>query len=102
MVAAILSEWGPTKILPSSAPFAELSATSITLHLLALFSGLLPPFSEFLDVVHAHYQIHALHLDPRSVLLVSSFAFLCEAFLGVPSLVALLQQFFSLQLPTPD
>ncbi|KAE8785822.1 erythrocyte binding protein-like [Hordeum vulgare] len=102
MVVANTSKWGPTKILSASIPTTELSATAIALHVLTLFSGLLPPFSEFFDVVLEHYQIHALHIDPESVLLLLSFAFLSEAFLGVPPLVALLRHFFSLQLTMPD
>ncbi|KAE8787485.1 hypothetical protein D1007_38542 [Hordeum vulgare] len=46
----------------------------------------------------SHYQIHALHLDPCSLILLSAFAFLCEAFVGVTPSVALLCHFFSLEL----
>ncbi|KAE8774750.1 hypothetical protein D1007_52810 [Hordeum vulgare] len=102
MVAASSNKWGPTKILPASTPPTKLSATSITLDLPPLFSGLLPPFYLFFDLVLTHYQIHALRLDPRYVLLVSSFAFLCEDILGVPPSVAFLRNFFSLQLIMPD
>ena len=73
-------------------------ATNIPLHLHALFSGLLPPFSDFFNVVLMHYQVHALHLDPGSIVLLLAFAFLCEAFVGIAPSVALLRQFFSLQL----
>ncbi|KAE8774441.1 hypothetical protein D1007_53216 [Hordeum vulgare] len=47
-------------------------------------------------------EIHALHLDPRSILLLSSFAFLWEASLGVPPSVVLLRHFFSVRLTAPD
>ncbi|KAE8797040.1 hypothetical protein D1007_27826 [Hordeum vulgare] len=64
-----------------------------------------PPFwctaailSGFLDAVFSHYEIHALHLDPCSLVLLSAFAFLCEAFVGVTPSVALLRHFFSLEL----
>ncbi|KAI5021708.1 hypothetical protein ZWY2020_058438 [Hordeum vulgare] len=102
MVAAGTSEWGLTRILPASAPLAELSATSVALHLPALFSVLLPSFSEFFNDVLTHYHIHALHLDLRSILLLLSFAVLCEAFLGIPPSMALLRHFFSLQQTVPD
>ncbi|KAE8776992.1 hypothetical protein D1007_50273 [Hordeum vulgare] len=58
-----------------------------------LLSVVLPPFSGFLDAVLSHY-----HLDPCSLILLSSFAFLCEAFVGVTPSVALLYHFFSLGL----
>ncbi|KAE8798546.1 hypothetical protein D1007_26222 [Hordeum vulgare] len=102
MVATDSTEWGPTKFSSASIPIAELTATSITLHLFTLFTGLLPPFSDFFNFVLTHYQIHGLHLDTRSFLLLSSFAFLCEAFLGVPPLVALLQHLFTLRLTASD
>lgn len=83
MITTDFNEWGATKIWPASRPLAELEATTIAIHLPAIISGLLPPFSDFLDAVLTHYQVHALYLDPKSVLLLSAFAFLCEAFMGV-------------------
>ncbi|KAE8785906.1 hypothetical protein D1007_40336 [Hordeum vulgare] len=83
-------------------PPSELSATSIALHLLALLSGLLPPLLVFFDAMLMHYHIHELHLDPRYGLLISSSAFLQEAFLGIPPTVVLLWTFFSLEMTTPD
>ncbi|KAE8816033.1 hypothetical protein D1007_06583 [Hordeum vulgare] len=71
---------------------------TIPLHIHALLAGVLPPFSSFLVVVLSHYQIHALHLDPRSFVLLSAFVFLCEAFVGVTPFGALLRHFFSLKL----
>ncbi|KAE8806337.1 hypothetical protein D1007_17492 [Hordeum vulgare] len=47
-------------------------------------------------------QIHALHLDPSSLVLLSAFAFLCEAFVGVTPSVALLCHFFSLELVSEE
>ncbi|KAE8810866.1 hypothetical protein D1007_12363 [Hordeum vulgare] len=43
-------------------------------------------------------QIHGLHLDPSSLVLLLAFAFLCEAFVRVTPSVALLHHFFSLEL----
>ena len=60
------------------------------------FPGLVPPFSDFFYVVLSHYGLHALHLHPNSVLLLSIFAFYCEAFVGVMPSVALFRHFFYL------
>ena len=38
------NEWKATKVWPASRASTDLEATTIALHLLALFSGLLPPF----------------------------------------------------------
>ncbi|KAE8776010.1 hypothetical protein D1007_51426 [Hordeum vulgare] len=84
MVTDDSSKWGPTKNLLSSTPLAELAVISVALHLPALFCGLLPLCSEFSNTVLTHYQIHVLHLDLRSVLLLSSLDFLCKSYLGVP------------------
>ncbi|KAE8807958.1 hypothetical protein D1007_15638 [Hordeum vulgare] len=102
MFAACLSEWGPTKILPTWTHLFELSATSVALNLPGLFFDLIPPFLEFFDVVLMHYQIHMMHLDPRSILLLFSFAFLYEALLGVPPSVALFRHFLALRMTEPD
>ncbi|KAE8799271.1 hypothetical protein D1007_25400 [Hordeum vulgare] len=48
--------------------------------------------------VLSHYQIRALHLDPRSLVLLSTFAFLCVDFVGVTPSMELLCHFFSLEL----
>ncbi|KAE8813550.1 hypothetical protein D1007_09251 [Hordeum vulgare] len=42
--------------------------------------------------------IHVLHLDTSSLVLLSSFTFLCKAFVGVSPSMALLRHFFSLEL----
>jgi hypothetical protein len=97
-LAADTNEWKATKVWPASRFTADLGATEIPLHLHALFAGLLPPFSDFFNAVLSHYQIHALHLDPGSIILLSGFAFLCEAFAGIAPSVALLRHFFSLHL----
>ena len=64
-----------------------MAATEIPIHLHALWAGLIPPFSNFFNVVLSHYQVHALHLDPQSIILLAVFAFVCEAMVGIlPSL----------------
>ncbi|KAE8774573.1 hypothetical protein D1007_53026 [Hordeum vulgare] len=74
-----------------------MAAPAIPLHIQANLSGVLPPFSSLLTAVLSHYQIHALHLDVSSLVLLSAFAFLCEAFVGITPSVALLRHFFSLE-----
>ncbi|KAE8773554.1 hypothetical protein D1007_54169 [Hordeum vulgare] len=76
----------------------EEGVSAVPLHFHALLSGVLPPFSSFLDEVLSDYQIHALHLDPCSLILLSALVFLCEAFVGVNPSMALLCHFFSLEL----
>ena len=67
----------------------------------ALWAGLVPPFFDFFNVVLSHYQIHMMHLSPESITLLSVFAFVCEAMVGIPPSVALLSHFFSLHLVDP-
>ena len=45
-----------------------------------------------------HYQIHLLHLEPRSIILLAVFTFLCEAMVGITPSVALFHHFFLLRL----
>ncbi|KAE8817730.1 hypothetical protein D1007_04592 [Hordeum vulgare] len=60
-------------------------------------AGLVPPFSRFFNAFLNHYGIQVLHLQPNSVLLLSVFAFYCEAFVGVRTSVALFRHFFSVR-----
>ena len=75
-----------------------MSATEIPVHIHSLLAGLIPPFSPFFNAVMSHYQIHLLHLDPRSVILLAVFAFLYEAIVGITPSVALFRHFFLLRL----
>src|SRR4051812_24718682 len=52
-----------------------------------------PTFFDFFNVVLSHYQTQALHLDPRSIVLLVAFSFLCEAIMGVAPSVALFCHF---------
>ncbi|KAE8805610.1 hypothetical protein D1007_18277 [Hordeum vulgare] len=79
-----------------------MATPTVHLHIHALLSGVLPSFSSFLIAVLLHYQIHAIHLDPSSLVLLSAFAFLCEAFVGITPSVALLRHFFSLELVSEE
>ncbi|KAE8792086.1 hypothetical protein D1007_33410 [Hordeum vulgare] len=76
----------------------ERVSPAVPLHFHALLSSVLPPFSGFLDAVLSHYQIHALHMDPCSLILLSAFMFLFEAFVGVTPSMELLVHFFFLEL----
>ncbi|KAE8819816.1 hypothetical protein D1007_02187 [Hordeum vulgare] len=81
-------------------PRDEKVSAAVPIHFRSLLSGVLPPFSVFFDAVFSHYQIHALHLDPCSLILLSAFAFLCEAFVSLTPSVVLLCHLFSLELAT--
>ncbi|KAE8777706.1 hypothetical protein D1007_49517 [Hordeum vulgare] len=98
VVSANPNELGATKIQLGSWPRGEVAYAAIRLHFHALLLVVLPPFSGFLDAVLSHYQIQALYLDPCSLILLSAFAFLCEAFVGVTPSMALLRHLFSLEL----
>ena len=63
----------------------------------SIVAGLVPPFSDFFYSVLSHYKLHALHLHPNSILLLSIFAFYCEAYVGVMPYAVLLRHFFYLR-----
>ena len=79
-----------------------MTATETPLHLHALWAGLIPPFSDFFNVVLSHYQINALHVDPQSIILLDVFAFVCEAMVGITPSMDFLRHFFSLHLTDPQ
>lgn len=93
---------GATKIWPTSGPAAQRGGTIFLFFLHSVFTGLVPAFFDFFDAMLSHYQVHALHLHPSSVLLLPVFAYLCEAFLGVMPSVAFLRKFFRLRLTAAD
>ena len=45
-------------------------------------AGLVPPFSDFFFEVLDHFGLQALHIHPNSILLLSIFAYYCEAYLA--------------------
>ena len=55
------------------------------------------PLSTFLKAVLDFYGVKVNDLTPNSMLMLSTFAYLCEAFVGVPSSVFLWRHFFILQ-----
>ena len=55
VIATDYNEWKATKVWSASRASTDLEATTIALHLLALFSYLLLPFSDFFNVELSHY-----------------------------------------------
>src|SRR5664279_5562310 len=102
LAAAKTNEWGATGLRPGSTRSADLAVTEYPFFLHTLFAGLIPPFSIFFLAILEHYQIHPLHLQPNSVTVVSIFAFLCEAYVGVRPSVELLRCFYSLRISAGD
>ena len=74
---------------PEGSTFFPFFSSSIT-------AGLVPPFSDFFYEVLDHYGLQVLHLHPNPILLLSIFAYYCEAYLGVMPSVALLCHFLFL------
>ena len=71
MLASSYNEWGEMVAWPASRTRMARAATEVPIFIDALWAGLIPPFSAFLNVVLEHYQNHMLHLDPQSVSLFS-------------------------------
>ena len=95
-------EWGPTPLWSGEAKRDVLprSACPVPEHFIT--AGLVAPFSPFLFAVLSHYQIKLLHLRPEAIVTLSTFAFGCEAFLGVRPSVAYLRHLFELRLMAAD
>ena len=62
-----------------------------------LTAGLAPPFSEFLRYALSYYGVHLAHLAPNSIVILSTFAHLCEMFLGIPPNLHLFRYFYVLR-----
>ena len=56
--------------------------------------GLLPPFSAFFIAILEAFGLHMLHLHPNAVMILASFKYACEAFVGVMPSVALFRHYF--------
>ena len=100
-LATSFNEWGGTVAWPASRAIIDRTATEVQFFVDAPWAGLVPPFFAFFDAMLSHYQIHMLHLDPQSVALLTVFAFVCTAMVGIAPSVALLRDFFSLHLTDP-
>ena len=90
------SEMGETGLRAGSAKPEAKGSTFYPFFMNTIIAGLVPPFSEFFYAVLRHYRLQDLHLHPNSILLLSIFAYYCEAHVGVMPSVALLCHFFSL------
>ena len=88
------NEHGATCMEPAGSRRLGEGYYPIFLH--TLFAGLVPPFSEFLEAILETYQIQLLHLHPNSILILSIFAYLCEAYVGVRPSVELFRSFYAL------
>ena len=77
LAAATTNEHGATSMKPAGSSKLREGYYPIFLH--TLFAGLIPPFFDFLMADLQTYQIQLLHLHPNSILILSIFAYLCEA-----------------------
>lgn len=59
--------------------------------------GLIPPFSMFFLHVLNFYHIHLVHLNPNSIIMLSTFTHLCEMFFGIPPNLHLFLYFYYLR-----
>ena len=85
-----------TGVQTCALPILRAGYYPIFLH--TLFAGLVPPFSHFLMAILDTYQIQLLHLHPNSILILSIFAYLCEAYIGVRPSVDLFRSIYALRL----
>ena len=100
-LATIFNECGRTTAWSASHFSIGRIVTEVPYFADALWAGVVPPFSGFFNAVLSHYQIHMMHLGHESITLLSVFAFVCEAMVGIPPSVALLRHFFLLHLVDP-
>ena len=91
------NEKGKTELRAGSAVPEASKSSFYPFFMSSIVAGLVPPFSDFFFAVLRHFKLHALHLHPNSILLLSIFAFYHEAFLGVMPSMALLRHLFYLR-----
>ncbi|KAE8806986.1 hypothetical protein D1007_16755 [Hordeum vulgare] len=72
-------------------------STMVHIFLHSLYVGLVSPFSGFLLAILGHCRIRLLHLQPNAFHVLALFVYLCEAFLGIMSFVALFWTFYSMK-----
>ena len=94
LAASNTNEHGVTEMRPTGSRLPE-GYYPIFLH--TLYTGLVPPFSDFLFAILETYQIQLLHLHPNSILILAIFAYLCEAYIGIHPSVELFRNFYALQ-----
>src|SRR5438105_7409871 len=99
-VLKIVQDLGPDVLVlreGGSAGVPQPRAGEIVIFTSFLTAGLASPFSEFLRYVLSYYGIHLAHLIPNSIVILSTFAHLCEIFLGIPPNLHLFHYFFLLR-----
>ena len=96
LTAGESNERGKTELRAGSAVPEPVGSTSFPFFMSSVVAGLVPPFSDFFYEVLGHYGLQVLHIHPNSILLLSIFAYYCEAYLGVKPFVALLRHLFFL------
>ena len=94
-VAGRHNEHGATALTP--ARFGRHASGLYPCSVHFFFTGLVPPFSPFMEEILACYQICILHLHPNAILTLAIFAYLCEAYVGVAPSVAFFQSFYALR-----
>ena len=82
LMASEDNEWKGTALQVAAAVPEPANSTFFPFFLHNIYSGLVPPFSRFFYAVLHHYGLHALHIHPNFIILMSIFAFYCEAFMG--------------------
>jgi hypothetical protein len=63
-----------------------------------LMAGVVPPLSSFLRAILEEYGLLLSQLHPNSLLALSIFQYLCEAFVGVHPSVALFRHYYNMRL----
>ena len=92
------NEWKKTAFRVTTAVPEPAGSNFFPFFMHNIFSRLVPLFSPFFFAILYHYGLQALHIHANSILLLSIFAFYCEAYVGVMPSVALLRHFFFLRI----
>ena len=80
-------------VIAQPAPEEQFDGDAIIFHDFCA-AGLIPTFSEFFMAVLETYGLHMLHLNPNVVVMLSLFAFVCAAYVGVAPSIALFRHYF--------
>ena len=92
--------WSPREIAwgirAGSVPLRDLRTGEFVLFVSHISTGVGLPISSFFLLLLEDFGLQLQHLTPHSILLVATFAHLCEMFVGVRPCVALFRQFFIL------
>ena len=94
MAASASNEHGATVLMPAN----NSSGSLYPIFMHTLFTGLVPPFSDFFLAILKEYGLLLAHLSPQAVATMAAFQHLCEAFVGVMPSAPLFRYFFVLRL----